>query len=55
MPRKLLTQKGDQFGRWTVIEPNICKDKALCRCECGTEKSSTAANCGMVNGKAADA
>lgn len=29
---------GDRFGKWTVIQRNICRrSKHLCRCDCGQE------------------
>lgn len=39
MPQRLSVAKGDTFGRWTVIDPDVGSYKALCRCVCGTEKA----------------
>lgn len=35
----LKIKAGDTFGRLTVIDPNVAKTKALCRCVCGNERT----------------
>ena len=38
MGKKIRMKAGDLFGRFEVLNPNIKRDYALCRCECGSEK-----------------
>lgn len=34
--RKYFPKVGDRFGKWTVVDPEVKKGNALCKCDCGT-------------------
>jgi len=46
----------DRYGRWTVLSLERCNPKALCRCDCGTERevlrssltTGTSQSCGCL-------
>lgn len=38
MPKRITMTEGDKFGRFTVVDPNVKKNHALCVCQCGNEK-----------------
>ncbi|SNY19276.1 hypothetical protein SAMN06265827_10592 [Orenia metallireducens] len=52
MPRKIKVNKGDRYGRWTIIkevEKLVGSRRFLCKCDCGTVKEVSLTH--MRNGR----
>lgn len=49
--RRPNVKQGDKFNRWTVLRTTVGNRRALCRCDCGTEREVVKTNLLSGNSK----